>query len=63
MCVIDIDTCNCGCHYSNAVHHIMPCCHTCAVCGAHVRSLGRHMGEHERIQKLIAEAMSDERPS
>lgn len=29
MCVVDLDRCECSCHYMEGVHHMMPCCYGC----------------------------------
>lgn len=33
MCVVDLDRCDCSCHYMEGVAHMMPCCYTCPKCG------------------------------
>jgi len=44
-CIIDINECQCDCHYNSDIVHMMPCCQTCPVCGQ-----GRivFMRNHER---------------
>lgn len=58
-CTNSLEVCNCPCHRKDdtgmEVSHVMPCCETCTVCLANIKTgmMHSHMQKHEKSKDKI----------
>ena len=55
MSTINLDKCDCDCHYTKGIMHVMACCWKCPVCERNIkpRRYESHIDMHDKELELL----------